>query len=307
MTRLAEIGQELKAARESRKRSLADIATETHLKLNHLQALEEGDESRLPEPIYVKSFIRKYAQAVGLPADELANRYWETRPLPPPPPQTRELNVPWWVYPVLLTVVLFTVVGVLAYLTSRPAPETAPSPAITAAPTPAPTPASPSVPVQAPVATGMATDSLVATGAVGLASPSPTPTVRPTPSPRPTATPRPTPRPTVRPTVRPTATPAAADTLPTTPATVSTEPEGNNPESTAVLRLHATGTSWVQIARGGRVIYENTMGPGQTMQWPILEGLSVVIGNGAAVEVTAGEERLGTLGGKNQVVRRVFK
>lgn len=307
MTRLAEIGQELKAAREGRRRSLADIATETHLKLNHLQALEDGDESRLPEPVYVKSFIRKYAQAVGLPADELANRYWETRPLPPPPPQAREINVPWWAYTLLFGLVLFGLIAVAWYYSSQP-PRPAASPAATAAPTPAATPASPSVPVQAPMATGMATGSMVATGAVPtvIATPSAAPALQATPTPRPTLAPRPTPRPTVRPTPRPTVAPAATGSA-STPATTSLEATGNNPDPNAVLTLRATGVSWVRIMRGGRTIYEETMGPGQTEQWPIRDGLTVTIGNGAAIEVTAGDEKLGALGGQNQVVRRVFR
>lgn len=62
----------------------------------------------------------------------------------------------------------------------------------------------------------------------------------------------------------------------------------------------------MRVARGGRTIYENTMTTGQSVQWPIGDGLSVTIGNGAAVEVTAGDQQFGALGGKNQVVRRVF-
>lgn len=310
MTRLAEIGQELKVAREGRNRSLADIATETHLKINHLQAIEDGDEARLPEPVYVKSFIRKYATAVGLPADELANRYWETRPLPPPPPPAREINVPWWAYTVLLGLLLFGLIAV-AWRASTQSPAPTPSPAWTAAPTPTPlaSPATPSVPAQLPAATGMpATGSLTATGGLAparaTASPTLAPTVQPTARPTPRPTPKPTPKATPKPTPRPTPQPASTATI--SPAD-AIAPAGNNPDRTTVLTLRATDVSWVQIARDGRTIFEDFMQPGQTQQWPIQGGLSVTIGNGSGIEVTVGDQRLGALGGKNQVVRRVFK
>lgn len=334
MSRLAEIGQELKEAREARKRTLEDIATETHLKLNHLQALEAGDESRLPEPVYIKSFVRKYAQAVGLPADELANRYWETRPLPPPPPQTREFNIPWWAYVVLLGVLLFGLIAV-AWHYSTQAPSTAPSPAATKTPAPHATPASPSVPVQLPAATGMpAPGTHVATGGAAphaaVASPSAHPALQVTPAPKPTTKPAvaPTPKPTAKPLPKPTAHPTPKPTAKPTPkptpkpmphptaapaatSTVSTAPaegvSGNNSGSSTVLTLHAVGSSWVRVMRDGRTIYEDTMAAGDAVHWPIGSGLTVTIGNGAAIEASAGDQKFGVMGGKNQVVRRLFK
>lgn len=316
MTRLAEIGQQLKEARLGRKRSIEDIAFETHLKASHLQAIEEGDEQSLPEPVYVKSFIRKYAQAVGLPSDELANRYWETRPLPPPPPETREFTPPWWIFPWVLGALLL---GGLAYfwvVSTRPsAPEATPTPLVTPQPTPA------------PVATGsIATPSVAGGTASATASAPPaiapgvtaTPTAKPTVAPpAPTAKPtaKPTPKPATAPpakpaTPRPVPTPAPATPAPTEPAPATEgneQSEGNQTGLRSVLRLHATATSWVRVTRDGREIYAKNMAAGQTMSWPVLEGLSVTIGNGAGVQVTMGDKQLGTLGAEGEVVRRVFK
>ncbi|MNL65729.1 hypothetical protein D3C87_1901020 [compost metagenome] len=49
------------------------------------------------------------------------------------------------------------------------------------------------------------------------------------------------------------------------------------------------------------------MTAGQTMSWPLLEGLDVTIGNAGGVQVTLGDKALGVLGAEGEVVRRVFK
>ena len=49
--------QELKRAREAKRLSLADIADRTLINIRHLEAIERGDTSILPET-YVRAFIR---------------------------------------------------------------------------------------------------------------------------------------------------------------------------------------------------------------------------------------------------------
>jgi transcriptional regulator with XRE-family HTH domain len=68
---LTVVGQRLRQAREAKDTSLEQIAETTHIGLGRLKALEQGDPSNLPEPVYVQGFIRKYAQAVGLNYDAL--------------------------------------------------------------------------------------------------------------------------------------------------------------------------------------------------------------------------------------------
>lgn len=182
---LAEIGTRLREAREARGRTIDDIAVETHLKASHLRALEEGDESQLPEPVYIKGFIRRYASAVGVDGEELANRYWRTRPLPPTPPQRQEFGVPWWVFPWIVGLVLVAILMAL-YLGTRRVPGPAPSPA---PPTPAP-----------------------------LASPSPAPTATASPAVAPSPSPVPSPTPAATPQAAPTAAPAATVSLPMNPS-----------------------------------------------------------------------------------------
>ena len=309
MRTLAEIGQDLRAAREARGRSLEEVASQTRMKVSHLRAIEEGDESSLPEPVYIKSFIRKYAQAVGLPADDLANQYWETKPLPPPPVQKQEINLPWWIFPWVIAALLIGVVVYFMVVAPRSVPEA--GPLVTPSPVPTVTPASPSVlpgaaspslpaasgaapvhpatssPVHAPVVASPAAHTPAATTHVP-AAPHATPTVRPTTAPHPTPTPVASPRPS------PTPTPAPV------PMSVA-------PGEELKLRLVASEASWLRVLRDGREVYVGTLPAGQAMSWSANDNLNVSIGNAGGVDVHLGNRSLGKLGAKGEVVRRIFK
>jgi cytoskeletal protein RodZ len=76
--RLAEIGRQLQEKRQEKNLSLAAIAEKIHVRHHLLEAIEAGKKETLPEPIYVREFIKKYAEAVGLrplEASELAASY----------------------------------------------------------------------------------------------------------------------------------------------------------------------------------------------------------------------------------------
>ncbi|AFY74556.1 hypothetical protein Syn7502_02593 [Synechococcus sp. PCC 7502] len=64
--KLAEIGSQLKRIREQKKISLQKINQITLISQRHLQAIEEGNISRLPEPVYIQGFIRKYGNVLGV-------------------------------------------------------------------------------------------------------------------------------------------------------------------------------------------------------------------------------------------------
>jgi cytoskeletal protein RodZ len=65
------VGERLRAAREERKLSLEDIATQTRIPLRHLENLEAGDWSKLPAPTYTIGFAKSYASAIGLDRTEI--------------------------------------------------------------------------------------------------------------------------------------------------------------------------------------------------------------------------------------------
>lgn len=62
----ARPGERLRAARDSRGLSLAEIAARTRVPQRHLEALEAGDYGALPSPTYAMGFAKAYARAVGM-------------------------------------------------------------------------------------------------------------------------------------------------------------------------------------------------------------------------------------------------
>jgi cytoskeletal protein RodZ len=72
---LEQIGQQLKMARDAMGLSLNQISERTKIPLNHLESLDSGRTEDLPEPVYVSGFIKRYAECVGLDAQELSDLY----------------------------------------------------------------------------------------------------------------------------------------------------------------------------------------------------------------------------------------
>ena len=75
--RLAAFGRWLTRERELRGLSLDEVARATKLTPGVVEALESGEESRMPPRAYVVGYLRSYAAAVGLGADEVVLRYEE--------------------------------------------------------------------------------------------------------------------------------------------------------------------------------------------------------------------------------------
>lgn len=69
------IGQRLKSARESKNISLEEANRATRIHINILSSLEEDKFSEILNPIYVKSFLRRYSHYLGLPQDEILKDY----------------------------------------------------------------------------------------------------------------------------------------------------------------------------------------------------------------------------------------
>lgn len=69
---LQEIGEELRKARESYHLTLQQMHYFTLVPLHHLEALEQGQLEYLPEDIYIRGFICRVANALGLEGGKLA-------------------------------------------------------------------------------------------------------------------------------------------------------------------------------------------------------------------------------------------
>ncbi|MEM9807517.1 MAG: helix-turn-helix transcriptional regulator [Cyanobacteria bacterium P01_D01_bin.56] len=65
------IGRYLKAIRTQRGLSLQQVSQRTRVQPKQLRAIETGNCKQLPEAIYVKGFLKQYAQALGLNGSEV--------------------------------------------------------------------------------------------------------------------------------------------------------------------------------------------------------------------------------------------
>jgi hypothetical protein len=88
-----EIGSALEEARTRREFTLRDAQEATRIRLKHLAALEGERFDELPEEVYVKGFLRAYADYLGLDGElfvaEFNSRLEANRPPPPPEPEPR--------------------------------------------------------------------------------------------------------------------------------------------------------------------------------------------------------------------------
>lgn len=64
-------GEILRGTRLAQKISIEKVASQLLIKKEHLRALEEGDWAQLPEPAYIKGFVKSYASLLGLDTDHL--------------------------------------------------------------------------------------------------------------------------------------------------------------------------------------------------------------------------------------------
>ena len=78
---MREFASELRTHREASGMSLEELFDRTRINPEYLRAIETGNYDILPE-IYVRLFLKKYAQEVGLDVEETLGKYERVRPLP---------------------------------------------------------------------------------------------------------------------------------------------------------------------------------------------------------------------------------
>ncbi len=92
---MIEIAEALKKQREAKGFTIDDLFQRTRINTDFLRALESGQFHILPET-YVRLFIKKYAQEVGLNVEEILSEYDKNIPQKevsqPQPPSSREIN-----------------------------------------------------------------------------------------------------------------------------------------------------------------------------------------------------------------------
>lgn len=177
---MGDFGGTLRSARERKGISLRHIANATKISMGALESLEKNDFSRLPGGIFSRSFVRAYAQEVGLDPDQTVADFLkeagesfepppaiaaEDTPLMPEHPDpaldfrqswrpTRMFGLGTWTMIVLLILVPLALWG--AYRAMGSAAPSAAAPASNDAPQ-QPQPAAPQAPAQDPNAPVAAT------------------------------------------------------------------------------------------------------------------------------------------------------
>jgi transcriptional regulator with XRE-family HTH domain len=72
---MESIGQILKQARQNKGMSTSEVAAKIKSNIQVIEALENDDFDQLPAPVYVKGFLRLYAQCVDVEPENLVQLY----------------------------------------------------------------------------------------------------------------------------------------------------------------------------------------------------------------------------------------
>jgi cytoskeleton protein RodZ len=75
---MANIGDSLREARMRQHLDIADVESKTKIRAKYLRALENEEFGMLPGPTFVKTFLRTYAEALGLDPQVLVEEYRAT-------------------------------------------------------------------------------------------------------------------------------------------------------------------------------------------------------------------------------------
>jgi cytoskeleton protein RodZ len=120
---MPSIGETLREARMRQRLDIADVEQRTKIRAKYLRALENEEFGMLPGPTFVKTFLRTYAEQLGLDPHVLVEEYranyeredeLELQPLGPPSVSARDRQRRSRLGPGVLA--LLVVVGVVAVL-----------------------------------------------------------------------------------------------------------------------------------------------------------------------------------------------
>ncbi|HHW14759.1 MAG TPA: helix-turn-helix domain-containing protein [Firmicutes bacterium] len=267
MEGMQEIGEVLRKERERQGRTLEEVHRATHITTRYLMALEEGAFEVIPGEVYLKGFLRRYAQFLGIDGEELVSRYRERREPKPEPTEVRPATGTEDARPsavrrslgvaVMVVALAGVVLGVaLAWSawTSRQARRVIPKELAWPGENPARTAtAAPEQGGQTP--SGEQSDNGEPHGGQGGAE---------------------------------TASPQGAAQPPTAETAAQSgdrQPAAESPAAPVRVGVTVFARCWFRVVSDGRLVYEGELAPGEEMAWTARERLSVRFGNPAGVRV----------------------
>jgi len=327
-------GEHLKREREHRGVSLQKIFESTRVPLKYLEAIEADRVEGLPQPAFVKGYIRNYCKVLGLDENDavlryevwLADRAAEAEAAGRPktdqelkkkrgegPGLGRELNLPPYAGKAAV-VAAGVIIVILAYaLTSRDlsAPEKPvltdePAAVDTAAPAepsvspgpqpPAPAPLSEEAPATVPAPTPRQP---AASGVPMMLAPAPQKPAQPAPV-----------KPAQPPAVKPEAAgqPAQKASPVAEPAKKAGAEDALNegPAKAHTLTAKAKETVWMKVGIDEEEPVEVLLREGERFTWKAAENISVVVGNAGGVSLTYDGKDITGLGESGEVVGLKF-
>ncbi len=310
----ARLGEELRDARMALGLSVDDLAAALRIRRVYLAALEEGRVRDLPAPAYAVGFVRSYARALGLDADDMVRRFRDS--IGPVVPRKTDLVFPEPVpdrgVPAGAVMLVGAVLAVGAYAAwynwsatggravdaVPPLPPRIEQAARQAAPEPSAPAPLPALPLPA-APQGTVPAAPQAASPLPPALPPGAAPARP-PGAGPVAT-LPGPAPGVAP---PSPMPAAPAAQPTVQAPVP--PAAPRPEEGRVV-LRAKADSWLQVRdrQTGNVLLNRVLRPGESYAVPNRDGLLLTTGNAFGLDILVDGQTIPGLGGGPAVRRDV--
>jgi Uncharacterized protein conserved in bacteria len=332
------VGQSLKAAREVTGRAISDVALHLRIRQPFLEALEDGRHRDLPGGTYAVGFLRTYAEFLGLDGEEMVRRFraeaageLNARSELVFPSPVSEGRIPGGAVLFLGVVLAGLAYGGWYLLSSGdsqvaeivpPLPERLASvlnrPATLTGE--APKPAEPaSTPEEAP---GAEDGPPAVDAAQGQAKVSDmVPPVEdeddaraPEPAPSAPAAPVPTPATAVPEAASPAAPPAQESAPAAIPAPAATAAEpvpegkviGEEHTDSRVLLKAVSDDCWVQVRElDGQLLLSRLLRRGDSYRVPNRAGLTLMVGNAGALEITVDGRKTPPLGNAGQVRRDI--
>ena len=296
-------GAMLREARESLGISIGDVSSRTRLSVDQIRAIEEENLERLPEPVYVRAFLRAYAKAIDIDYEPVVNDY-VTRcggggvRIPEHAPEEAFREVAYYESPrpsrwkfvgLLLLIVVVTLgiwgvySGTFARLMEADGTEAAKveNGVSEVAPNVAPAPEAPktTAPVEVADASKPAASAAQTAPAPEAAPAAPETASQTTPPAAPAEAPAPVTEAPAQP-AAPVETPASA------PEAASQTTEAA-PAETYAAEFHTSASCWVHvIAPDGRNLIAREMKPGETQSVALPAGTRVTVGNPPALILT---------------------
>ncbi|KTD75052.1 helix-turn-helix domain-containing protein [Legionella waltersii] len=87
-TEISNPGLELAAIRQQKGYSVEYVANKLHLRVRIIELIESGDFNLLPQPVFVKGYLRAYSKLLGVSAEPLLAVFNEMHPYEKKPERT---------------------------------------------------------------------------------------------------------------------------------------------------------------------------------------------------------------------------